>query len=54
MTDFKDWRDSVFNAVYGKNSALRTIIREDLKQMHKYEELRNPEPRVYVKPKKRK
>ena len=54
MSDFKDWKDSVFNTFYGEDSVLRFIIREDLKQIHKHKELRNPEPRVYVKPKKRK
>lgn len=53
MTDFKDWKDTVFNTFYGENSALRVIIREDLKQMHKHEELRNPKPKKYDPAKKK-
>lgn len=41
------WHDIVFDAFYGPNSALRVIIREDLKQRHKHDHLRNPKPRTY-------
>lgn len=42
-----EYRDKVFNAFYGENSALRQIIKADLAQMHKYEHLRNPKPKKY-------
>ena len=45
--DWKEYRDSVFNAFYGENSTIRQIIKADLAQMHKYEHLRNPKPKKY-------
>ncbi|MBQ1996918.1 MAG: hypothetical protein II238_00540 [Alphaproteobacteria bacterium] len=43
----KEYLDLLFNSFYGPNSALRAIIREDLKQIHKHRHLRNPKPKTY-------
>jgi hypothetical protein len=43
----KQWHDTIFNSFYGPNNALRVIAREDLKQIHKHDYLRNPKPRTY-------